>query len=628
MITLLQSLLGNAVEATVLGAIVGLVTLVFRCAPPLRHCLWLLVLIKLMLPQGILPPLGAGAIWRWAAEKVESRPAVAAALERSTVAAEAGSERIVVTDGAALSSPTALESGWAMWSSLWPFLWAIGSAGMFVWTALRTIAIGRRMRFAANAPEDVLAVARVIARRMDLARVPRVRISLDCRTPLVWAFGSPAVVLPSTLVRRSSDEFVKNVLAHELAHLKRRDHWICWLELAAGCLFWWLPTFWWSQRQLRQAADQAADAWAVWTLGSRKAYAESLLTSIELCCAQPLGQPALGWSWGGRETVARRLTMIMRDPVRHRLSRPAWLVALAVGLLALPVASQRSQAQPEDRPPPESRRDAARREVEARESRRDGERRVEVEIRREEGPRDGERREIERREGDRRDADRPEPRRGEGERRIEERRVIIGGEGGRSERWPADRAPIEGGRRGPPDPQPRRGGERDGARDPGPEPGVRVERFRVRQPGEDTDRRLRELEEKVDLLLREIRELREEARRPGPMPRGGGYGSPRSGGYGELPGPGPRRLRDDGPPDDGGPRRAPGPPDRPDRPARPDSPDQPERPDRPERQARPARPDQPDRPREPGDRQAGVPSLDIPAPSVPLEASADDQASR
>ena len=96
--------------------------------------------------------------------------------------------------------------------------------------------------------------------------------------------------------------------------------------------------------------------------------------------------------------------MIMRDPVRHRLTRPAWLIALAVGLLALPAASQRSQAQPEDRPPPESRRrEAERREDEDREIRRDGERRVQIEIRREserrgDGPRDAERREDERRE--------------------------------------------------------------------------------------------------------------------------------------------------------------------------------------------------------------------------------------
>jgi hypothetical protein len=497
------------------------------------------------------------------------------------------------------------------------------------------------MRLADDAPDDVLAAARVTARRMGLAHVPRVRVAVDCRTPLVWAFGPPAVVLPATLVRHASDDFLRNVLAHELAHLKRRDHWTCWLELAAGCVFWWLPTFWWAQRQLRQAADQAADAWAVWTLGSRKTYAESLLASIELCCAQPLGQPALGWSWGGRETVARRLTMIMRDPVRHRMSGPAWLIAAVVGMLTLPAISDRSSAQSDEDRPRREVRERERREGDASpEARREGERRVQIEIRRDEGPRDGDRREggprdeatrdsgaregerrtggprvIERRDEVRRTDDRNEPRR-DAEYRTEERHMIIDRDGDGPAIIRRDGADGRGGearvfeyRLLAPD------GKVVEERIEGEEgrPRVYVSRQQAGEPrqGANTDQRLRELEEKVDLLLREIRELRQESRRPAAAVFQRGYAPA------ERP-----RDGDDARNED---RAAPTPAARPARPARAVPPARPAEPARPAPPARPARPNSnhndngdddkdDDRPRDRNGDQASAAPIPVPAP--------------
>ena len=47
---------------------------------------------------------------------------------------------------------------------------------------------------------------------------------------------------------------------HELAHVRRRDDWVGWLLLAAGCVWWWHPLFWWVRRKLTQEAELACDA--------------------------------------------------------------------------------------------------------------------------------------------------------------------------------------------------------------------------------------------------------------------------------------------------------------------------------------------------------------------------------
>ena len=55
-------------------------------------------------------------------------------------------------------------------------------------------------------------------------------------------------------------------VAARAAHLKRRDHWVRWLELIVGGLYWWHPVVWWGRRLLREAEEQCCDAWVVWAM--------------------------------------------------------------------------------------------------------------------------------------------------------------------------------------------------------------------------------------------------------------------------------------------------------------------------------------------------------------------------
>ena len=49
---------------------------------------------------------------------------------------------------------------------------------------------------------------------------------------------------PAGLDCRLKGEGRRAVLAHELAHLRRRDHWVRRLEMVAAVFHWWNPLFW------------------------------------------------------------------------------------------------------------------------------------------------------------------------------------------------------------------------------------------------------------------------------------------------------------------------------------------------------------------------------------------------
>src|SRR5205823_5546314 len=131
-------------------------------------------------------------------------------------------------------------------------------------------------------------------------------------SPLLWSLGRPKLIWPAALIDSLPHDSRRSVVAHELAHLRRRDHWVGWLLLVAECLLWWNPLFWWVRRQVRQNAELACDAWVVATLpDDRRAYAEALLEVSRLVSTGAAPVPALGMSRGPLRAFAERLTMIM-----------------------------------------------------------------------------------------------------------------------------------------------------------------------------------------------------------------------------------------------------------------------------------------------------------------------------
>jgi beta-lactamase regulating signal transducer with metallopeptidase domain len=84
---------------------------------------------------------------------------------------------------------------------------------------------------------------------------------------MLWAvLRRPRLLLPAGLWDDLDEAQRDTLIAHELAHLRRRDHWVRLVEVAATVLYWWHPAVWWARRELREAEEQCCDAWVVWSM--------------------------------------------------------------------------------------------------------------------------------------------------------------------------------------------------------------------------------------------------------------------------------------------------------------------------------------------------------------------------
>ena len=363
--TLVEYGLANAAAATLLAVLAFAIGLAVR-RPAVRNALWVLVLVRLL-----MPPVWTITFSVPAPEPAAEVPAVLSAAVEPIPPAPAGEDAqpagaILAVDVAEASpSPPAAEvpeppatverpqpvSAYAIAGAVW----LTGTALVLLRSTLRIARFRRALRDAVPAPESIRRQADELAIGMGLRRSPAVRLVPGRVSPALWLPGlfarQATVILPAGLVAVLDARQRAAVLAHELAHLRRGDPWVRWLELVVGAVYWWFPLVGWFRRELRAAEEECCDLRVVAALGGRREYATALVeTAAFLGDSGPV--PALASGAGPVRHLQRRVTMIMRATWPAGLTRLGLATVIGIGGLGLafgPAVAQDRNGDPERR---------------------------------------------------------------------------------------------------------------------------------------------------------------------------------------------------------------------------------------------------------------------------------------
>ena len=399
MTPLTELVISNVALAAALAVIACCVSRIWR-NPHLAHALWLVVLVKLVMPPLVQLPApwpevdkSVALIQATAIQKeppidepslaaklnsvprnteepspidIQEKPAidepslatklnsvpsksedpspidVAASTAASTAAPEITRPTLGSADSTAaepsITSSTTSSVSWQHWLLA---VWTAGALGISI-IALRRHR--RLMRVIAEATEpdaSLLAEAQAVAERLGLKRCPTIRVTSVCVSPLV-TFGplKSIVLIPSQLFDSLDDAQRRSILAHEFAHIRRRDHFVRAFEILVLLCHWWNPIAWWASRRLRQAEEACCDSWVVRAFPeSRGSYGHTLLMAVEFLTEGSAGS-SVATSTFAKFPFHRRIEMIMKGTTHNRMP---WSMGLFVLLLAsaiLPVAAQ------------------------------------------------------------------------------------------------------------------------------------------------------------------------------------------------------------------------------------------------------------------------------------------------
>lgn len=173
-------------------------------------------------------------------------------------------------------------------------------------------------------------------------------------TPMTTGIVSPCVLLPTTWCEWPEDK-LNAVLAHENAHIARRDSLVALLAHANRAIFWFHPLAWWLERTLAVTAEHACDETAAREVGQPRRYAEMLLDMAEGVRRQGhrVSWQAIGVHGSG--LLGARIDHLLRGDVMARMStaRRAGLAIGCAAVLVVAIACRQQIAAEPLRPDPE-----------------------------------------------------------------------------------------------------------------------------------------------------------------------------------------------------------------------------------------------------------------------------------
>ena len=339
---LVHAAISNALMGSIWALVALLLTQLIR-NEHVAHALWMLVLVRFLFPP--LVPLQF---------EIEARPAslsgVSSAAEASKTDDKAGARGLQPPTttgpqnlaagpnaGASVAQANAAERAFAAPSaaSIIAAIWIAGSLVVFARLCLQAKRITRLVASANPAPTSVEALANQVAADWGLRRQPLVCVIDANASPAVcWVGRVWVLVLPAPLIARLTTPQLRSIISHEYAHLKRKDHWVRWLEAATLLVYWWNPLAWMACRRLRLAEELCCDGAALRARGeSIESYSSALFAVVEMITNSPKTTSPLSLPFANGPFLKRRFEMILQNQYSQSPRFRVAMLLLAAALL-------------------------------------------------------------------------------------------------------------------------------------------------------------------------------------------------------------------------------------------------------------------------------------------------------
>ncbi len=322
MTALLGALLDASIRVSVVAAVVGLVLILARVrSSGLRHAAWAAVLCAMLL-MPVLPNLV---------------PSVAIPVPERTfqITLPAGMPEPLPDTApvaASLPAPAPVQKAPSTRGPVWPAVVVVVYLAGVLALFSRLLMGWFRLRGLLRTSAQISGQSGPVFESPLLA------------TPLTAGVFTPRVLLPPVW-RQWPEEKLRAVLAHEMAHVARRDTLTSFLAHLNRCVFWFHPLAWWLERKLALTAEQACDDAGVRAVGESRKYAEVLLDMAEAVRQSGRRLSFQGVGVDGSGLLGQRIDRILRGGFLRGVSRTRKIVvALSCAIAIFLVAACRQQA--------------------------------------------------------------------------------------------------------------------------------------------------------------------------------------------------------------------------------------------------------------------------------------------
>jgi beta-lactamase regulating signal transducer with metallopeptidase domain len=231
------------------------------------------------------------------------------------------------------SSPSGAPAATVQLSKTWEYaiaaLWAVLMAAR----AVQLIVHLCRVRATWNRAAPISADAKVLALLQRTRRSVELCASTDIDSPCVIGFWSPRLLVPEWLLAKLSPEDMRQIVLHELEHLRRRDDWLNLMQKVGLVLFPLNPGLLWADHKLAVERELACDAGVVASTTQPFEYARCLTRLAEHRSQYRKLALSLA-AWSRQSELGRRVLSLLQPASTWSARHARFVTALLVLVFA------------------------------------------------------------------------------------------------------------------------------------------------------------------------------------------------------------------------------------------------------------------------------------------------------
>jgi beta-lactamase regulating signal transducer with metallopeptidase domain len=326
-------------QSSLLIAILLAIDLVFRLRlrASIRYVLWLVLLVKLLLPPTLALPTSPAWWLHLSPAKIQTTAVVI--YDPQTIPTFA---QPAVPDFNPVQ-PAISFAAWALVAA------GVIGTGLFGWLLIRWLQVNRKVQDAIQS-EKLIPILDEVRGLADSRSKIKVRLTEDSLSPAVCGLIRPVILLPRSLVEKLSAGQVRAVLLHELIHLRRGDVWMNCLQMLLQIFYWWHPLLWFANARIRQVREEAVDDSVMLALaGDSDSYAPTLLEVAKFAFDRPLTSLGLIGILESHSALRLRIERLVNfsAPRKSGITLAALFAILAFTAVAVPMGQPPLSAEPQ-----------------------------------------------------------------------------------------------------------------------------------------------------------------------------------------------------------------------------------------------------------------------------------------
>ncbi len=232
------------------------------------------------------------------AEQVQANMSAIAEAAVQTETAITPDQSVAVVPPGGNSEPVVTASVVGLsWKTYAMLVWLGGIAMLSGWLWVRLSGLRREHLKDGSEfllPERFYSQLEEVGQRLRLRRLPRVILTDKVACPAVFGLFRPVLLIPADKLKDMSARDVEHILLHELAHIKRGDLWVHAVGMTLQIVYWFNPLLWLTRRPIQNLRELCCDATVARLLKDKTyRYRETLLETARQLLAEPV-DPGLG----------------------------------------------------------------------------------------------------------------------------------------------------------------------------------------------------------------------------------------------------------------------------------------------------------------------------------------------